>query len=747
MTFWTNFSLLTWIVLANAVELLMAVVVLGGFFPPVSHLTGQIFPEFSGTLRPEHETLYYRFFIATAFAGQLGAMIFLRRRLEDKEWTGVLKPRALAEGGWLFLLCYAAFKAIVYQPRHQMAACAFGVLLSACFLHKIFFDRCRIFWEQCADFISRPSNAGGLRFLLAIGGFILIAAVIGVPNSSAAVARFFVGEQFHHNDSFIMGPVWVVASGLTPNWDVISQYGFGFPYVMHALAHLLGGISYESVFLVMVLMTIVYYMGWFWLLRRWFDSVALGLAAVILGIKWQMFHPGVYPFVFTYAGTTPVRFVFDLLFFACLYRHLSGQKQPWFWLAGIAAGAQIWYLTSEGVYLTLAWWFYAGWLFVEAKGLRQSKTWRSLVFSLTLPLVSALVLFALTAGPAVFQSAFWANMREFAQYFFSGFGVMPMTTDLTDREFGASLMGFLLPIVYVMTIIMASILIYSRAMGRSALMAVILAVYGLGLYHYYVTRSTLTSYLVGGLPLAWIIGFWLKYISTRWALQARRWFYISLLGASCFALATTHLFVAYPDILNWSRNPYTDPLVAMPLKDGRPYFYHLFRDIPAPFKFNVNVFGKADDGLRSEADFSSDDALIEYYRQASDFSRDAALIQRYTSAGQRVPLISSFEIKMLMDAGRKPYFYYFPLIISRPMTMRALAKTSIYTTGQLRKTINALERDRPSYIFMEKMFTVRPLPDYFYQEYTSFLLLTDYVLKNYEPVDGGQYLVAMKRKE
>ena len=79
--------------------------------------------------------------------------------------------------------------------------------------------------------------------------------------------------------------------------------------------------------------------------------------------------------------------------------------------------------------------------------------------------------------------------------------------------------------------------------------------------------------------------------------------------------------------------------------------------------------------------------------------------------------------------------------------MRSLAKTSIYTAGQLRKTIDALERDRPAYIFMEKMFTVRPLPDYFYREYSSFLLLTDHVLKNYEPVDAGQYLVAMKRRE
>ncbi len=747
MTFKTNFSLLSWIVLANAVEALMAAVAIGWFFPPASHLTGQIFPEFITTLRPEHETFFYRFFIVAALAGQTGAVLFFRRRLADAALTAVLKPRAWAEAGWLFLLCSAAFQGIVYQPRQQLAVRAFVMLLSACFLHKILFGRCRRAWARSMEVIFRPSNAQALGVLLTAGGSVLIAAIIHVPDPSAAVARFFIGEQFHHNDSFIMGPVWAVANGLVPNGDVISQYGFGLPYVVHALARLAGGISYESVFSVMVLMTIIYYMGWFWLMRRWLDSTALALAAVLLGIKWQMFHPGIYPFVFTYASTTPLRFIFDLLFFACLSQHLNGAKRRWFWLAGIVPGIQAWYLTSEGVYLTLAWWFYIGWLLMEGRAWRRPGTWRSLALAAVLPPASALVLFVFTAGTMTFQSAFWANMGEFSQYFLSGFGVVPMTANLTNHEFGAALMGFCLPVVYVMTIIMVSILIYSKALGRGALMAVILAVYGLGLYHYYVARSTLTSYMVVSLPLAWIAGFWIKYYLARWAPQARRRLYVVLLAGSCYALATTHLFIAYPNILNWSRNPYTDPLTAMPLKDGRPYFHHLFRDIPAPFRFDKNIFGQTGDGLASEADFASDGALVDYYRQASDFSRDVLLIQKYTAPGQRVALVSSFEIKMLMDAARKPYFYYFPLIISRPMTMPALAKTSIYTKGQMKKTLDALERDRPEYIFMEKMFTVRPLPDYFYREYTAFLLLTDYVLKHYQPVDGGQYLVALKRHE
>lgn len=751
MTFTINFCLLSWVVLATAIELLMAVVVIGQqLFPPTSHLTSQIFPEFIGTLKPENETFYYRFFMLSAFAMQLGALAILHRRLEEKNLTPSLKFRAIAEALWLFFLVSVAFKIIVYQPRYQLALHGFVFLLIGCFLHKIFFHRCQIVLREARHFIEREANASALRTLLTVGSFLWIAAIIIVVNPQAVVARFFIGEQFHHNDSFIMGPVWAVASGLIPNWDVISQYGFGFPYVIEHLIRWWGSVSYESVLSVMVIMTMLYYMGWFWLLRCWLNSLVLALAVLILGIKWQMFHPGVYPFVFTYGSTTPVRFVMDIFFFACLYRHLVTGKQYWFWVIGIIAGIQAWYLTSEGVYLTLAWWFYAGWLFIEsvlANGWFQLKPWRYLVLALMMPFVSAFILFFVSAKQVVFQPMFWANMQEFSRYFFSGFGVMPMTTNLIDREFGAALMGFSFPMVYVATIIVASILVYQKIVSRVALMAVILAVYGLGLYYYYVTRSTLTSYLVGSLPFAWIIGFWLKCLGQQWSKQWRRRIYLILLTGACYALLTTHLFIAYPNILNWSRNPCTDSLVAMPLKNGQPYFNHLFRDTPQGFKFNINVFGQANDGLQSEKDFSSDEALIEFYHQASDFHEDVALIQKYSSPGQRVPLVSSFEIKMLMDAHRRPYFYYFPLIISRPMTMRSLAKTSIYTIDQLRKTIDTLEQDRPPYVFMEKIFMVRPLPDYFYQEYASFLLLTDYILKHYEPVEGVRYLVALKRKE
>ena len=50
----------------------------------------------------------------------------------------------------------------------------------------------------------------------------------------------------------------------------------------------------------------------------------------------------------------------------------------------------------------------------------------------------------------------------------------------------------------------------------------------------------------------------------------------------------------------------------------------------------------------------------------SRFTKDAQLIASLTAHSDEVPLISGFETEMLMQANRKPFFYYFPLFISRP---------------------------------------------------------------------------------
>ncbi len=716
-----NLLLITATVLLANLWLLMVLILIIEPLPKASALTAQIFNEFSSTLRPESETFYYRFFVAMTLISQWLVVFLLRKKIATEQLSTIIKTRliALSIGMTLSLVC--AFKIIVYQPRHQLALIWLWILMIAIVLVQVFLGEIITCLKKVKVFAEKWLVVTWVRRMLIVLAVIMIMAMIMVPHINAVVARFYFGEQFHHNDSFVMGPALTVAQGLKPNVDIISQYGLGIGYVFSFLMKMCGGISYDNLLRVMTLIVSVYYIGWFLLLRCLFNSGLLAFAIVLLGIKWQMFHPGVYPFVFTYGSTTALRFFVDVIFFSGLYAYLTTQRQRWFYLAALIPGIQLWYVHSEGVYLFLAWCVF---VVFSTRGIIQ------IIRAIVLPIIVALILAYGCVGNIVLQADFWGNMREFAQYFFSGFGVEPMTYNLVHREFGALLMGLLVPIVYVATLIAT---FWCRTiLPNTRLMIVALAIYGLGLYHYFVTRSTLTSYEVGILPLTWIIGFW----AALWIKQQRqdRQWNIKLIATTVIALClgTTHLFISYPNYLNLSANPITDPLVAMPLKDGKPYFNHLFRD-------QVNV------DLLSENEVKDDQALAAYYTQESHFTKDIQLIQKYTTLNQRVPIISSFEIKLLIDSQRSPYFYYFPLIISRPFGLPLLAKTSIYTQDQMSKTLTLLERDKPMYIFMEPIFTTRPLPPQLQVEFESLIILTNYVIKNYQPVDQGQYLVAYKR--
>ena len=67
---------------------------------------------------------------------------------------------------------------------------------------------------------------------------------------------------------------------------------------------------------------------------------------MLLVIKWQMFHPGVYPFVFTYGSATPMRYSYDVVYFWCIWMHIKTGEKEWLWGAAAACGFGIYYLTS-----------------------------------------------------------------------------------------------------------------------------------------------------------------------------------------------------------------------------------------------------------------------------------------------------------------------------------------------------------------------------------------------------------------
>jgi len=359
--------------------------------------------------------------------------------------------------------------------------------------------------------------------------------------------------------------------------------------------------------------------------------------------------------------------------------------------------------------------------------------------------IVALFLLGLTIGPNIAGGKFWNNLGEFISYFTSGFGLVPIYQTLLDHKYLQSLMGFVVPMTYVLTLLILIVRLAYNLSGKEDWLVVVLCFYGLGTHHYYVARSVVTSYYTVGLPFVFVLGFWVKTVIDSLPEIRRTPLRLILLILAAWALLTTHMFLSYPNIINGSSHPLTDTEVAMSLPDGKPYFNHLFRFLEPELKLSVNSLGTTQEELLAESDFPDDAALVRYYRKNSSFTRDAQLIASLTAHSDEVPLISSFEIEMLMQADRKPFFYYFPLLISRPMTMPSFETCSIFTTDQLARTIKKFEDTKPTYVFMERVYMVNEVPRAYLFRFPSLIPLVNYVRTHYTPVAQGEYLVALKR--
>ncbi len=718
------------------------------FVPPPAPLAGIVYPEWQYLLRPEWETTLFRFFVFACIAWMAVFTRVWHKRVSDREFLSRLKWFIVVEGALTFFLMAAFFKITVYALRPDCARMAAGIVAILLVLSKAAGPRFKDMAFSSWRFLAREQNQVHLRRLADAGMIVLVAAFLYMPDPQAVVARMFVGEQFHHNDSFIMGPALAYTTGCVLDADIISQYGIGFVVVISGLVKMLGGLNYLNVLMALMACSIVYYWTWYSVLRRWLVSVPLAAAVLLLGLKWQMFHSSAYPLVFTYGSLTPVRFLYDVAYFLLLWHYLDSGRKLFLFAACAVAGFGIYYFISEGVYATAS--LYAFVLIIGlAASLRRQYPLRirERAACVLLPPLMFFVLMALTAGGRVFTAAFWANVGEFIQYFMSGFGLEPIYKTLLERNFLQSLMGFVIPSVYALTVLITGTWVFLGKAAKRDTFALVLCLYGLGTFHYYVARSVVTSYDAVALPFAFIIGYWVKIILEALPVPQARRVSLVFLAAALYALLTNHLFMSYPNILNFSRNPMTDPVVALPLESGKPYFNHLFRDYPQESKLPVNSLGQTDEGIVSEQNFSSDDDLVAYYKKESDFSRDAGLISRLTADNEAVPLISSFEVSILMQAHRRPYFYYFPLAISRPMAMRMFTATSVYTVDQIKKILDKLERDRPAYIFMERIFLSPQVPRAYLFQFPALMVLLDHVRAHYEPVETGKYLVAMKRRE
>lgn len=686
--------------LLEALQLLVVVVFIFSFIPIKPHpFVETLFPIHQKGVLPEREMFFYRLFVFSAMAAQGAGLFMFRRRLKDGSLSASLAGLSAVNLFWLFVQGFCVFKIIVLQnpvwARYLFYAALAGAVLTRVFWSEILNWRTYLY-EQ---FLQRKRTLAWER-----GWDVLFVVFVGilifVPDMDKVLARMFVRDQFYHIDSFVMAPAWARAQGLTLNVDVISEYSMVIPAVFSFLAKFMGGLNYHNITALLITVTILYYAGLYAFLRQWLGSLLMASCGVLLAVKLQMFHWGVSPMIWQFPSATVVRYVFDLPVLWLLWQHCRDPRVNYLWAAGLLCGLAMAWMQDTGLYLLLTFYVYITVDFLTSglgfKAFQDRKSLTAGAGLFLVPLLMGFFVLALFQGPAVLSREFWANSVEFIGLFLNGWGALPVYDGLKERQFFAFFMGFIIPVVYVGTLIFMGTLCFLKKIERRNLFVPILCVYGLGLYHYFINRSAVSSYYVVCIPFVAVICFWFQEIVSLWGTRMARNIKAAALVAVTGALMTSYLFTYYPNMLGLAA-------------------------------FDWEPEKKA-------------------YKEEFDFEKDAALIRKLTGVQDRVALISSFETKILMDAGRKPFFYYFPLIESNHMKLASFRGTYLHTYARMQKTIAQLQEGKPEYIFVEKKLFRRQLPKEYYQYFQTLNILVSYLEENYVAADEGLYLMAVKRK-
>jgi len=717
----------------QATVLLMQVL---GFWHAPMLLNNSLVPEALLRVFPKWDILIYIFFISVALI--IGKILFRYDAKRIDSWWIVV------EGAVTFLMVSALFKLVIDDNSPKLAQGSLTALCIICILSKMFYPEIKRYStviDGALNKITWGLSADALWILV-------IMLLIYMPDTERVMAMIFMGDWLHHFDFFVMSVGWASLWGQLPYVNVLSQYGIGLPLIFAKITQFFGGFDYVPALNVMMWFVIIYFIFTYLLVRLWLRSAWMAGVAFLLVFRLQMFHYGVSPLIWSVPSASPLRFGLDVLWMAALWQHLKLGQSRWLIAAALYSGFAVYYMTSGGMCVFVTFYIYLM-AFILVPPLRHqifNTLARRQIFYLSwaLPIGSAGIFFVTTYHGHLNTSGFWHHLLDYMQVF-SNRGAMPMFESLKYRHFWAFFMSMFVLFAYLATLLYAGICLYTEKGQRELLFPALLCIYGLANYQYYVVRSAPTSYYVDALPFVLVVCFWLmqclKLMPLLWQNRVK----IAAVLLSFYALLTNQNYLAYPNLLNFSRNPMTDNLVIQRFPDRQGYFNNMYKNTKEADKLSLNDLGTTQEDIRTEDDFKSDTALVDYYRSHFDFSSDAALIQRLTDPRERVALISSFETKILIQAKRAPFFYHFPLLSSRPMTFRSFPVDAAHVPSFQSDTINEIQTQRPLYIFMEKVFLQDLLPASYQENNDRLLSLLTYIKSHYHAVEDGQYLVAFKR--
>lgn len=643
----------------------------------------------------------------------------------------------------VFLMGHAAFEVVAMDNPVWAWPVFWGAFISGVLIS--------IFWPEFLSGGSYLKNHYALlkkRQWVGAGlGCLFIFLVIYMPDLQAVVAMMYMGDYFHNWDASLLGGVYAITQGLIPCIDVNITYGLGASVMIAKMLNLTGGFDYTKIISIVMWIGIIYFVLWFLLLRRFLASTLLAFAAIVFAMRMHMFTQMIDPFIWVQIVSSVFRYCFDIGVFWMLWMHIQTRRTFFLAAGAFFVSLGLYHMLQTGIYMFLVFGLYTCVsAFVPCLGGRRDfKIWRDHALMIGSVFVWTGLWFYWSVGTHLFEGLFLKNLTGYGSYFIKGAFEGPLTVPLSSNNPVSSIGGLLYPVFCLASFLyVAGEVIVGKARGRDVF-AGLLALYGLEGHSYYMLM--VTQWYTMGISGVFLLFYWITKVLENVPVHWRKPITWGLVAASIFCLVTNRWFIGYPNLLNFSRNPIVDTRVAFRVGPHLiPYFHQLYADFPESIKLPVNSLGEKDEQLKFEKDFPDDDALKTYYTQQTAWPEDTALIRRLTPEGGKAAVLSSFEILLLQKADRKPFFYYFPLINSRPLTVRNFMVTCLFAYPQIQKTLDQLEFQKPPYIFMERVFLTPQVPQVYVYEYDDLIILLRYVFANYEPYEVGKYLVAMKRR-
>jgi len=732
-----------------AIESVFVGTCLSMFFPPhLGALAHDFFATYQRVIAPKRDVLFLRLFIVVGVASFILLMRSFSRTTPQKHSS--FKYFTLIQAAIVVTETFFLFKYAIY--RYPLWLNGFYASLIASAVIKIFSPEIIKLLKALNERMKDKTPVSNLAAWLTISGMVLIPLIIWVPDVEGAVARMFFGENLHHIDWLLMAAGWVHMSGNILGVDNISRYGIGAPIIVSEIAQrLLGKFDYVNAVIVMMMISIVYYWIWFYSLRLILKDTTWAFIAIFLGLRLHFFHIETFPFIFTYPQVTPLRYFCDSLFFLFLIKHTQAGRMIWLYLAAAISGYAVFHITGEGLY-TLAT-FYVSlvlrefFITMNPGHLMVRLNKKQIALLLIIPWLVLLTCLWMVAGKHIFEGLFWYNQFEYVRFYQAGNSVAPMMNNLAAPFVDRASIAFILPVVYLFILVIFIGRMMQKALKTDGLIMACACVFLLISYHYHAMISNnMPSYLRNGVIIAMVTVFILKGVTDRLGQYHQRLCKL-VSGILVFVfIVTTHQFLLHPNIFNLARNPMIHPVVSQVPFGRNYYFNHLFISYPEAFKLPVNGLGQKEELMVTENDFTDDNQLKALFRKESDYSQDAALIDSLTSADQKVPLVSSFENLILMQAKRRPFFYTYFMVNSQPRRMRKFPVTVIYTKGNLLREFKRIEDEKPPYIFVERTYYVSPIPQAYLYDNEDLVDLLSYIFYHYEPYKQGEFLVALKRR-